>query len=65
MSPEFGMDTGTSKTIPAQSTELDQIVAQTSLSIVDDYPSADPRWAESKSASMFFFVFLYKLIYLN
>lgn len=51
MNQDFGINTETAKTLPAQSTELDQIVAQTSLSIIDDYPSADPRWAESKNAT--------------
>lgn len=53
MNQDFGINTETAKTLPAQSTELDQIIAQTSLSIIDDYPSADPRWAESKNASKF------------
>lgn len=51
MKQELTMSTETAKTLPAQTTELDQIVAQISLSIVDDYPSADPRWAESKSST--------------
>lgn len=27
--------------------ELDKAVTQISVNLVDDYPSSDPRWAES------------------
>ncbi|XP_029640862.1 nuclear pore complex protein Nup133 [Octopus sinensis] len=52
MNQEFEMETNETKVLPVKTSELDTIIAQTSLSIVDDYPSSDPRWAESSKGSV-------------
>lgn len=54
MTQEFEMETNETKVLPAKTSELDTIIAQTSLSIIDDYPSSDPRWAESSKGSGLF-----------
>ncbi|GAB1599408.1 nuclear pore complex protein Nup133-like [Argonauta hians] len=52
MGEEFEMETNATKVLPIKTSELDTIIAQTSLSIIDDYPSADPRWAESTKGTV-------------
>lgn len=47
-----GAQTVTDELLPSErdggeGAELDEVVAQISCDLVDDYPASDPRWAES------------------
>ena len=46
--------------------ELDRLVMELSSNLIDDYPTADPRWAESSrngNFMIFFYLFLLILLY--